>query len=331
MDEAITFDDVLIKPQKSFVESRSEVDTSMKIVHWNISVPILSANMESVTNADTIIKLFKNGANGVLHRFKDKTGERRIRELQKLSEARVSPRMVAVGIKEDFEVIRNIAPFADILFLDVAYAYSEQFIKFLKEKIMPMRLSFGIRVIVGNIATADAARVFKKIGVDGIKVGVGSGSACSTRIKTGVGVPQLSAVMEVYNEIKDTNITLISDGGINTCGDVAKAIVAGADLVMTGKHIALCSDNTASDFGEKKVYYGSASEIDKAEYIEGESALFDDKSLPSIEEKIKDFKQSLQSSISYAGGKNLRDIKGTQIFMRISNNTINENKTRLGD
>ena len=335
----LTYHDVLIRPEKSYVLSRKDVETKMEICGHIIDLPVLASNMESVTNVDTLKKLHEAGSCGVLHRFK--TDEERIADAVEAEKEGVYPLIVSVGLHDSLDFIEKIIreSLLDIIVLDTAHAHSEQVIEFVKELKELLRIPAydNISLIAGNIATEEAAEEFINIGVDGLKVGIGSGSACTTRLQTGAGVPMISSIMEVKKAVDrlDPGVTIIADGGINYNGDVGKAIVAGADAVMVGKHFALCSDNTASDVkipGEKhlvKRYFGSASTQHKDDYVEGQVKTFETHELPTIEDRVKEFRQALQSTVSYAGGKHLRDIKGIQNFIEVSVASLKENNTRL--
>lgn len=336
METFLTYDDVLIKPSMCFLESRKDGVTTTDICGFEIDLPVIGANMKSVMNIDTLVKLQECGATGVLHRFDN--NDKRYEDVLEAFERGICPIMTSIGIKDDLKFVDElISAGADILVVDTANAHAKHVMKYVKEVKDMLNIYPNVKLIVGNIATGEAAIDYLKLGVDGLKVGIGPGSACTTRIQTGCGVPQLSAIMEIYEVLRDTKVTIIADGGINYAGDIGKAIVAGANAVMIGKHIALTWDNTASDLevitplgkGKTKQYFGSASSNSKNNYIEGEIARFNTKDLPTLQELIDSYREALQSTISYSGGRTLLDIRGTQNFIRVSDNTLKENNTRL--
>jgi IMP dehydrogenase len=341
-EAGLSFDDVLIKPQKSIVSSRKEVDTSSLISKdYKISMPILSSNMKTVTNVDTVLKMYKMGANGVLHRFG--SHEERVAEVMALKDYAVKPIITSVGTKDDIQLLRSLAEASHVLLLDVAHAHSEHIMEFVREVLLPLKSNYpNLNIVVGNVATAEATREYCEMGVDGLKVGIGPGATCTTRMQTGVGVPQISCLLECYEVAKEFGVPLISDGGVRYPSDIAKAIVAGASTVMIGKELAFTLDNTASDVddftneiynfsaslgSQKKIlkkYYGNASfQNNRTSYVEGAeiSQSFNISELPTIEGKLLMYSQGLQSMVSYAGGKNLVDVIGKTDILRTSSVT----------
>jgi len=173
-------------------------------------------------------------------------------------------------------------------------------------------------LIAGNIATAEAAFALKNAGANAVKVGIGQGNACITKDKTGFTVPMFTCVRDIYEE--RIGIPIIADGGIRSNGDIAKAIVAGADMVMCGSLFAECIDRTSDLFedisGEKyKLYYGSASEHNKSEktHIEGVLKKVPQNTMTYLD-KMEEIRQDLSSAISYSGGTNLENLKGSIKF-----------------
>lgn len=328
----LTFDDVLIRPQKSIVSSRSEVDVASYLTSGGsiVDIPILSSNMNSVTNVDTLLKLRSYGANGVLSRFK--SDEDRIAESKAVKDVYSRDVMAAVGLKDGVEFLLDLSRYAGIFVLDVANAYSEDAFFFYRHILSEI----PVQVIVGNIATYEAAKEWVSLGVDGLKVGIGPGAACSTRTQTGVGVPQLEAISECYRATRG-DITIIADGGIRSPGDACKAFIAGADTVMLGRELAFTCDNTASDtdsaFGAPyKVYYGNASLMNRpdSKYAEGEVV---EGGLgikhPSLKEKIDSYAAGIRSMVSYTGGKRLVDVVGRQeLLIPVSSSVVRENSVR---
>ena len=338
----LSFDDVLIKPQKSVVASRKEVDTSSRISkNYGISLPILSSNMKTVTNVDTVLKMYKIGANGVLHRFKEH--EERVADVMALKDYSIKPIITSVGTKDDMQLLRSLAEVSHILMLDVAHAHSEHIMEFVKESLLPLKENYPhLDIVVGNVATAEATKEYCKMGVDGLKIGIGPGAACTTRMQTGAGVPQISCILDCYEVAKEYDVPLISDGGVRFPSDIAKAIVAGASTVMIGKEIAFTLDNTASDVddltneffnfntslgSQKKIvkkYFGNASfQNNRTSYVEGAelSQSFNIADLPTIEGKLLMYSQSLQSMVSYAGGRSLSDVIGKNNILIVSSMT----------
>ncbi len=233
--EALTFDDVTLAPNYSEILP-SEADTTVSLTNnLKLKIPLLSSAMDTVTESKMAIAIAKVGGIGVIHRNLDiKTQVSEIRKVKKYS-LKVG---AAVGASEK-EFIRAkeiINEGVDLIVVDTAHGHTKkvgEIIKYIKKS-----KNNKIALCAGNIATPEAAKFLIKLGVDIIKVGIGPGSICTTRLVAGIGVPQLSAILAVRNGIKNKKVKIISDGGIKYSGDLAKAFAAGADAVMIGSLFA---------------------------------------------------------------------------------------------
>jgi len=233
--EALTFDDVTLAPNYSEILP-SEADTTVSLTNnLKLKIPLLSSAMDTVTESKMAIAIAKAGGIGVIHRNLDiKTQVLEIRKVKKYS-LKVG---AAVGASEK-EFIRAkeiINEGVDLIVVDTAHGHTKkvgEIIKYIKKS-----KNNKIALCAGNIATPEAAKFLIKLGVDIIKVGIGPGSICTTRLVAGIGVPQLSAILAVRNGIKNKKVKIISDGGIKYSGDLAKAFAAGADAVMIGSLFA---------------------------------------------------------------------------------------------
>lgn len=333
--ECYTFDDLQIVPSFSEIESRKDCNISTHLVgDIELKIPVVSAPMDTVTEWEMIKELNRLGATGILHRFLY------IEDMEdNLREIHTDPLVIAVGTKElDYKprVYHAYHKFGVRTFLiDVAHGDSVQTmrtISFLKETYS------DIKIIAGNIATSESVYHLLEWGADGLRVGIGNGSLCETRIRTGVGVPQASAIMDVRKGIdvyerkfSDKKITLIADGGIKTPGDVAKAIALGADSVMLGSLLAGTKESPGKiirvglfpDEQLFKLYRGSASQsakIDRGEddnNIEGNS-----KQIPykgKVERIINSIQDGLRSAMSYVGAKTLKEFRENVRFVKVTN------------
>ncbi|MEB3298658.1 MAG: IMP dehydrogenase [Candidatus Sericytochromatia bacterium] len=241
---ALTYDDVLIVPRRSSVYSRKETSLRTRLVgDLELELPFLSANMDTVTESRMARTMHGLGALGVVHRFL--AGDRHLEEMEAVS----GPRILAIGVKEDdLELVARARGLSAVL-VDVAHGHSDRVI----ERIQALRDRFpDLWVIAGNVATAEGTWDLLEAGAHAIKVGVGPGAVCTTRIVTGCGVPQLTAVLRAraaldrWWEVERRKArprashapTLIADGGIRNSGDIVKALVAGADTVMIGSLFA---------------------------------------------------------------------------------------------
>ena len=233
--EALTFDDVTLSPSYSEVLP-SEVDTSIKLTKFlKLKTPLLSAAMDTVTESKMAIAIAKAGGIGVIHRNLDI--KKQIVEIRKVKKQKLLVGAAVGAGPQEFKRAKAILKEGiDLIVVDTAHGHTKkvsEIIKYIKKT-----KNRKIALCAGNIATAEAARFLIKLGVDIVKVGIGPGSICTTRLVAGIGVPQLSAIISVKNGIKNKNIKIISDGGIKYSGDLAKAFAAGADAVMIGSLFA---------------------------------------------------------------------------------------------
>ena len=233
--EALTFDDVTLVPKFSEILP-SDVDTSIILTKYlKLKIPILSSAMDTVTESKMAIKIGKAGGIGVIHR--NLNIDKQIQEIRKVKKQKVLVgAAVGAGPKEFQRAEAILKENINMIVVDTAHGHTKkvsEIIKFIKNK-----KNKKTALCAGNIATAEAGRFLSKLGVDIIKVGIGPGSICTTRLVAGIGVPQLTAVLNVKNGVKNRNVKIISDGGIKYSGDLAKAFAAGADAVMIGSLFA---------------------------------------------------------------------------------------------
>jgi len=334
--KGFSFDDVLIIPKYNKIFSRREVSFRTHVTrnHW-IDIPLLAANMDTVCESKMAIALGKLGGLGVIHRFM--TTEEQAEEVRKVKEQKLLT-AAAIGVK-DFESRGKVLvdAGADILVIDVAHGHSKRVGKaldYLKENYP------GVDIIAGNIATKDAAEYFLSKGADAVKVGIGPGSLCTTRLMTGAGVPQITAIMDVYEATKG-EIPICADGGIKKSSDIVKAMGAGADTVMLGNLLAGTFEAPGEIIerdGEKlKLYRGSASysaSVKKAEIngegnmkpisVEGEETFLPYKG--EINSIIQNLLGGLASGMTYMGAGETKKIIGKADFIEITNSGIEESK-----
>ncbi|GJM60031.1 MULTISPECIES: guanosine monophosphate reductase [Persicobacter] len=332
--KAYSFDDVLIVPKYNTIKSRRDVSFRTRVTkNHSIDIPILIANMDTVCEADMCIAVGKLGGLGVLHRFL--TIEEQSSEVMKIK-AEGLLCAAALGIKDYEERLASLAAAGvDIIVLDIAHGHSEM----AKDTLLFIKKEYpNIDVMVGNIATAAAALDFMEWGADGLKVGIGPGSMCTTRVMTGCGVPQLSAIDNVFQAVAG-KVPICGDGGIKVPGDVVKAIGAGSDTVMVGS-IVSGTDETPGEVvsmdGKKyKTYRGMASfdaAIQKLKKdnvksmevvsVEGEKTLVDYKG--PVEPIIKKYLGGLASGMTYNGSKTIGEMKGQVEFVEISTQGMKE-------
>lgn len=311
MKEYLSYDDVLVKPQRSPVKSLSNVDTSTSFAGLTLDFPVLSAPMDTVTERDMAESLAEQGGMGVVHRFV--TPEEQVEMVED-----ITPVAAAVGLNEYNRVKKLVEADVDMIVADIAHGHHEEFLKFLKE----VDQSIDTPLCAGNVATQDAVRDFKQAGVDVVKVGVGPGAACTTREKTGAGVPQFSAVKRCA-EVE--GVSVIADGGIRKPGDVVKAIGAGADAVMVGSILGDTFESPKD--GEFRGMSTKAAAEDRTDrslkesdtYEEGEVMVYGERR--DVEYVVDEYLGGIRSGISYCGVKKLEDMKGDADFVKVTNST----------
>jgi IMP dehydrogenase len=317
--EGLTFADVLIIPAYSDIETRTSINVLSNYLGEG-RVPIISAPMDYVTGYEMANEMYALGAYGVVNRFS--------------KEAFPSSRGdygIAVGIKDldvTFERIGKEQPHS--VCIDVAHGHHKNVSFTIRE----IKDAFpDIYIMAGNIATSDGFKFLAENGVDAVRVGIGPGSACSTRENTGVGVPQLTAIMRCA-DAKEAwgyyETALIADGGIQTPGDIVKALAAGADAVMLGQMLAGHKENPGHILGHPiqpyrgQSIFGSNAKRGAPEGVEG---WVQAKGL--VKDTIESLINYLRSGMSYVGANNVVELREKAQFMKISPGTFKESETRL--
>ncbi len=332
--EALTFDDVTLTPKYSEILP-SDVDTSIKLTKTlKLKIPILSSAMDTVTESKMAIEIAKAGGIGVIHRnlnIKDQ-----IKEIKKVKKQNLLIGAAVGAGPDEFKRAQAILKEnIDIIVVDTAHGHTKkvgEIIKFIKRK-----RNRKTAICAGNIATPDAARFLMKLGVDIIKVGIGPGSICTTRLVAGIGVPQLSAILNVRNGIKNKKVKIISDGGIKYSGDLAKAFAAGADAVMIGSLFAGTDEAPGKLIKRKgKLFksfrgmgsvgamnkgsadrYFQSKQRDASKYVpEGVEGLAKYKG--KVDKIIYKLVGGLRSSMGYLGSKQIKYLRNKPQFVKIT-------------
>jgi IMP dehydrogenase len=332
-----SYGDLILKPEYSTIKSRAKVNFETKITkNYSLSMPLIASDMSTICESEMAIAFGEIGGLGVIHRFLPI--KKQVEEVKKVKEKNLLC-AAAVGVKDyKKRVPALIESGLEILVIDIAHGHSKQAKETLKW-IKKNYSNFPVDVMVGNIATANAAREFCNRGADAVKVGIGPGSMCTTRIMTGYGVPQMTAIMDCYTQTSG-RIPLCADGGITVPGDVVKAIGAGANTVMIGYVIAGTNETPGKiihkEGKEYKEYMGMASydatikrhHLDgkKADnlslHVEGEKTLVECRG--PVKRILTKYLQGLASGMSYGGAKNIEDICGKAEFIEISSAGMKE-------
>jgi IMP dehydrogenase len=337
---ALTFDDVLLVPQYSDIASRKEVDLTTTMLGIKFPTPICSANMDTVTEVEMAKKMWDLGGVGFLHRYAPP--EKILEWLKYIHESKAIA-IPSIGVKpEDFAYAMAYADEGVLAInIDIAHGDSAHMVD------MVQRLTKeGIDVIAGNVATKDGALRLADAGAKVIKVGIGPGSLCTTRIVTGHGVPQLSAIEACAVVKHNYNISIIADGGIRNAGDCVKALAFGADMVMVGSLLAgtdespgeyiPIQDKTTGRQLLVKTYRGMASrearrsatgKADPSYVPEGETTYVETKG-PTAN-IINQLVGGMRSGLSYSGVNNLKDFQRYAQYVTITGNGMAESKPHL--
>ena len=332
--EALTFDDVTLAPNYSEILP-SQVNTSIKLTpKLNINIPLLSSAMDTVTESPMGIAMAKAGGIGIIHR--NLTIDEQIKEIRKVkSKKLLVGAAVGASEKELTRAKKLLKENLDIIVIDTAHGHTKKVADIIK-KIKKLRPK-NTAICAGNIATTEAAKFLVKLGVDIIKVGIGPGSICTTRLVAGIGVPQLSAILNVKKGIGKSKTTLIADGGIKFSGDIAKALAAGADAVMIGSLFAGTDQAPGKKIKKKgKIYkyfrgmgsigamnkgsadrYFQSKQKDTSKYVaEGVEGYI--KYRGSVDKIIYNLIGGLKSSMGYLGAKKITELRKNPKFVKIT-------------
>ena len=311
MRKGLSYDDVLVVPNRSEINSRSDINiTSTILPGITLSVPIISAPMDSVTGSELAQSMADLGGVGIIHRFC--TPEEQadmVSEVDGLVGA-----SIGIGSGELDRANTCIDAGADFICIDVAHGHLEDCLDFTEE----FDEIFDYPLMVGNVATHEAAEELYESGADCVKVGVGPGSHCTTRTKTGVGVPQFTAVRSTEH----TSPRVVADGGIRTPGDAVKALMGGANAVMMGGAFGRCEESLHDGV------WGMASQKGKEQsnsdgYIEGRESSVDEKT--TVDEVMENYIDGIRSGMSYIGGHTIDEARENASFVEITATTRERN------
>jgi IMP dehydrogenase len=323
MKNAITYDDVLLVPSYNHYDSRRVVDISMtdRTGKLSLGLPLMTANMDTITENDMANFIGSKGGIGVMHRFMP------IEDNVTMYRKCTHPTFVSIGCSvQDLERIEALkAAGATMFCVDVAHAHAHYVGKRLKE----LRDILGREacIMAGNVATYAGADYLASCGADIIKVGIGGGSVCTTRIKTGFGVPNITAIKECSR----VDRSIIADGGIRTPGDIVKALAFGADFVMIGSMLAGTTPTPGQSFHSEKTgkmvkryrgmasrevqdeYHGGIAEWKTAEGVATEVELRSDEN-----EIIADIIGGLRSGLTYGGAATIRELQRKLDYIEVT-------------
>ena len=336
MYEALSYDDVLLVPQHSTVTSRSEVNIGNELDgDMFLSLPIISSPMDTVTEEDMVVAMAEAGGMGVIHRYNSIEEQEAIaiKAFSKLAHNLSNPAPIpptgapmigaAVGVTDDYllRTKRLLDCGVSVICVDVAHGHhllAERALKTLRD-------AYGdiFHLMAGNVATIEGFNALSDWGADSVRVGVGGGSICSTRIQTGHGVPSFASILDCSET--DRSTAIIADGGIKNSGDIVKALAAGADFVMVGSLLAGTDEAPGQLFdapkGKKyKSYRGMASKDAQMEW-RGKTATPEGISttIPyrgSVSDILDDLRGGITSGFSYSGANNMSELWSKARFVQ---------------
>lgn len=321
----LTFDDVLLVPGYNGIRSRQNVTTEVTVCGHNFGIPLISSNMDTITEVAMAKFMAAEGGMAILHRFM--SVDDNVKMFSQLSDTEKKHTAISIGVGPDgiTRAEALVAAGAELICVDVAHGHSKEVnraIRTLREK-----WNDGVLVIAGNVATYAGADYLASAGADLIKVGIGSGSVCTTRIKTGFGVPQLTALQDC----RKVDRGIISDGGTRYPSDAVKALAAGADFVMLGGMLA-GTDETPGDAvvgkdGKTKVkrFRGMASREAQEDFMGGmaewktaEGVAIEVPARGPARKVVLDLMGGIRSGMTYCGAYTLKDLQRKAQFLEIT-------------
>lgn len=329
--QAYTFDDVALVPQFNNISSRTEPSLHTWLTKdLKIDMPLIASNMDTVINEELSDILIQNGSIPFFHRFctfeKQKTWVKRFNQKTFVS--------CGIGKIEQVKELLDLGALG--VCVDVAHGHSLKMFQIIEEL---KKTHQNCQIIAGNVCTPMAYQDLANAGADAIKVGIGPGAACTTRMITGFGVPQFSAIFECAKVAQKMRIPLIADGGIRSSRDLVLALAAGASCVMIGKLFALCEESAAekkdSASGRVSKYRGQASKDFQTEFYGGlkdktvaEGVDFWAPVSGTAKELIDMFLGGLRSGMTYGGARSIKELQRKAEFVQVTSNYLPESKPR---
>ena len=331
--ESLTFDDVTLVPQYSSILPHETITKTELSKNLKLNIPLLSSAMDTVTESKMAIAIAKSGGLGIIH--KNLNPKNQALEVKKVKKNNmIVGAAVGTNEKDIDRVYKLLESKVDLIVVDTAHGHTKKVLTIIKKI---KKISKNSVVCAGNIATGKAAKFLADAGADIVKVGIGPGSICTTRLVTGIGVPQLGAILDVKGALKNYKTKIISDGGIKFSGDISKAIAAGADAVMIGSLFAGTTESPGKIFKYKGKLYKNFRGMGSAGAMSAGSAdRYFQKKNKNISkyvaegvEGIVQFKGplnkiiyqlvgGLKSSMGYMGSKTIKDLQKKSEFVKIT-------------
>lgn len=324
-ENALCFDDILLVPQQSYIHSRHDVDLSMH----GYKFPIVSSPMDTVTEWEMAAHIANAGGIGIIHRYL--TNNKRMWHAYTAINATENPQNIGLAVSAaeciDRSFIQSIVDNGiNWICIDTANGHGQACIKAVKS----VKSKFPqLKVMAGNVSTVQGYTALSFAGADAVRVGIGGGATCTTRIVSGHGVPTLQSIIDISQE-KNANTLIVADGGIKTTGDIVKSFAAGADLVMLGSMLAGTSESPGEVVDGKKTFRGMASAAAQTDWRgsvsveEGITTKIPFKgSVTTVIEKIRN---GLGSGCSYSGVNKLSELAESALYNIVSPLSVGESK-----
>jgi len=332
-NDALTYDDVLLVPGYSDITSRHDVDLTFGKL--KLKTPFISSNMDTVTEENMAIAMHNQGGMGIIHRF---LNSRRLDQIiKRVKKSGASP-CISVGINGDSEELLHIGlkNKVRIYCVDVAHGHHAGVAARIEDIRRFTKGWNNVNIIAGNVATLEGAKFLVMAGANIVKVGIGPGSHCTTRVVTGHGVPQLTAISDIYWGLQEefgpkNTVEIIADGGIRNSGDIAKAIAVGANYVMLGRLLAGCTESPIEtimkDGNRCKIYRGMASfsaqkdrgRSKKNIITEGVASIIPE--IGSVEGVVSELRGGLASACSYTGARDLNQFRQKARLIKVTSSS----------
>lgn len=334
---ALCYDDILLVPGASKIESRSNINLDSILGNpknpegfLHVYTPICIAPMEFVTNPEMLIVVHDLGGSGFIHRFQPIDSRVSIYNGLK---SKINPTRIGIAIGSDDlnseSISKILSSGCRIILLDIAFSHIENSVVWVNNlrKMVPNT----VHIMIGNSSSPESYLELMEAGADSVRIGIGGGAACTTRVQTGFGVPVLGSIMDTYSVVDPNAVNgIVADGGIKSSGDVVKALAAGASLVMMGAMFAGYDESgtvfrglASKDMQIEKLIQDNPDKMN----IEGVSGVFKTKgpARPGISQMINNIK----SGLSYAGAENLKQLRERAKFIRVSQASIVESNPRI--
>jgi len=327
--EHLSFDDILLIPQHSDVSSRKDVSLSTILSDGlELDLPIIAAPMDTVCEENMALAMSKAGGLGVIHRYMPIEDQvRRVKMVSEVGEIVGG----SVGARGTFfeDAVQLVNAGASLILIDIANGHSHHAISAVS--LLREVLGDDVHIMAGNVSTWDGFARLADAGANSIRVGIGGGSACTTRVVSGHGVPTLASILDIRSRVSYEDApALIADGGIRNSGDAAKALAAGAHAVMVGRLLAGTTESPGEVDNNYKIFRGMASrEAQEAgrgvvSGVEGISTRVP--FVGSVNNIINDLSAGLRSALSYTGVERLVDFHSESMYNRVTGNSLNETK-----